>query len=58
MAVNFADCGCKVIAPSDMMDGRVKIIRENLEKMVFLIQISCPTALNFVRISMHHSEMH
>ena len=35
MAVNFAESGCRVIAPSDMMDGRVKIIRENLEKNGF-----------------------
>ena len=35
MALNFAASGCKVIAPSDMMDGRVKIIRENLEKNGF-----------------------
>ena len=35
MAVNFAGSGCRVIAPSDMMDGRVKIIRENLEKNGF-----------------------
>ena len=35
MAVNFAESGCKVVAPSDMMDGRVKIIRENLEKNGF-----------------------
>ncbi len=31
MSVNLASCGCEVVAPSDMMDGRVKIIRENLE---------------------------
>ena len=31
MAVNFAQVGCSVLAPSDMMDGRIKLIRENLE---------------------------
>ncbi len=31
MAVNFAQAGCNVLAPSDMMDGRIKLIRENLE---------------------------
>ena len=32
MSLNFAESGCKIIAPSDMMDGRIKIIRETLEK--------------------------
>ncbi len=32
MAVNFAKNGCDILAPSDMMDGRVKLIREELEK--------------------------
>lgn len=32
MAVNFAENGCDILAPSDMMDGRVKLIREELEK--------------------------
>ena len=32
MAVSFASNGCDVVAPSDMMDGRVKIIRDALEK--------------------------
>ena len=27
-----AEMGCDVIAPSDMMDGRIKLIRENLDK--------------------------
>ena len=35
MAVLFAMNGCKIVAPSDMMDGRVKIIRETLEKENF-----------------------
>jgi len=35
MAVLFATNGCKIVAPSDMMDGRVKIIRETLEKENF-----------------------
>ncbi len=35
MAINFASRGCKVLAPSDMMDGRVKIIRETLENQRF-----------------------
>ncbi len=32
MAVLFASNGCDVVAPSDMMDGRVKMIRNQLEK--------------------------
>ena len=35
MSLNFVHNGCKVIAPSDMMDGRIKIIRESLEKNGF-----------------------
>ena len=31
MSLNFAASGCDIVAPSDMMDGRVKIIREELE---------------------------
>lgn len=31
MAVSHADAGADLVAPSDMMDGRVKIIREALE---------------------------
>jgi porphobilinogen synthase len=30
-AVNQANAGCDVIAPSDMMDGRVRVIREALD---------------------------
>jgi porphobilinogen synthase len=30
-----AQSGCDIIAPSDMMDGRVKYIRENLDKALF-----------------------
>ncbi len=35
MSINFASCGCNVIAPSDMMDGRVRVIREKLESNGF-----------------------
>ena len=35
MSLNLAASGCKIIAPSDMMDGRIKIIRENLESNKF-----------------------
>ena len=31
MAVSLADAGCDIIAPSDMMDGRVAAIRETLD---------------------------
>ncbi len=34
-ALILAQAGCDIIAPSDMMDGRVKIIREILEKNKF-----------------------
>lgn len=35
MSLNFADSGAKVLAPSDMMDGRVKLIRKHLEENKF-----------------------
>ncbi len=35
MSLNFASSGCKIIAPSDMMDGRIKVIRESLESNNF-----------------------
>ena len=31
MAVSLAEAGCDVVAPSDMMDGRVAVIREALD---------------------------
>ena len=31
-AIVNAEAGCDVIAPSDMMDGRIKVIRESLDK--------------------------
>ena len=35
MSVNFAENGCRVVAPSDMMDGRIRLIRERLESRKF-----------------------
>ena len=32
MATLLASHGCDVVAPSDMMDGRVRVIRNSLEK--------------------------
>lgn len=34
-ALMLAQCGCDIIAPSDMMDGRIAAIRETLEKNRF-----------------------
>ena len=34
-ALSHADCGVDIIAPSDMMDGRIKSIRKELEKNKF-----------------------
>ncbi len=31
-AICYAEAGCDIVAPSDMMDGRVKAIRESLDK--------------------------
>ena len=35
MSLNFVSSGCRIIAPSDMMDGRIKLIREVLENNGF-----------------------
>ena len=35
MSLNLAQAGCEVLAPSDMMDGRIRIIREKLENQNF-----------------------
>jgi porphobilinogen synthase len=35
-ALNFAKAGCDIVAPSDMMDGRIKLIREFLDKNEFI----------------------
>lgn len=36
IAVSYADAGVDVIAPSDMMDGRVKAIREGLDENEYI----------------------
>lgn len=36
MAVSHAEAGADFVAPSDMMDGRIKAIREGLEKAGFI----------------------
>ena len=35
MSINLANAGCEILAPSDMMDGRIRTIREQLEKNKF-----------------------
>ena len=35
MAISHVEAGADIVAPSDMMDGRVKIIREALDEKVF-----------------------
>lgn len=34
-ALNYAEAGCDIIAPSDMMDGRIGVIRDALDKHGF-----------------------
>mgnify|MGYP001352624714 CR=1 FL=1 len=36
MALNYSRSGCEIIAPSDMMDGRVGLIRDTLDKNGFI----------------------
>jgi len=51
MSISLVSSGCEVIAPSDMMDGRVKSIRENLEssgfKETIIISYSSKFCSNF-----------
>lgn len=46
MAVTCAQAGADIIAPSDMMDGRVKAIREALDEAGFCQYRSCPIVPN------------
>jgi porphobilinogen synthase len=41
-----AEAGCDIIAPSDMMDGRVGAIREALDDAGFTTCRSCPMRRN------------
>jgi porphobilinogen synthase len=40
IALNFARAGCQVIAPSDMMDGRIRAIKDRLLKNGFGSQVA------------------
>ena len=48
MALLFSSNGCEIVAPSDMMDGRIKIIREVLEKENFKDTIILSYSSKFV----------
>ena len=39
ISVNYAKAGCQVIAPSDMMDGRILSIKNGLKKAGLLRQV-------------------
>ncbi len=51
IAISHAEAGCDIVAPSDMMDGRVKVIREALDKEgfhdVMIMSYSAKFASNF-----------
>ena len=49
--------GCDVIAPSDMMDGRIGKIRKALDKKILKMFSYYLTLLNMHQISMVHLEM-
>ena len=49
--------GCDVISPSDMMDGRVGIIREALDKNNFKDVNILSYAVKYAQIFMAHLEM-
>jgi porphobilinogen synthase len=46
-AVVYADAGADVIAPSDMMDGRVGVIREGLDESGHLDSVICSYAVKY-----------
>ena len=39
MAISHAKSGVDMVAPSDMMDGRIEAIRKDLEKIVFIMLV-------------------
>lgn len=42
VAVSQAEAGADIIAPSDMMDGRISVIETRWIQIGFLIYPSCP----------------
>ncbi len=51
VALSHAEAGCDIVAPSDMMDGRVKVIREALDREgyeeVMIMSYAAKFASNF-----------
>ena len=47
MSINYVKSGCEIIAPSDMMDGRIKNIRKNLEDQKYTDTIIMSYAAKF-----------
>ena len=47
MSTNYVKSGCEIIAPSDMMDGRIKNIRKNLEDQKYTDTIIMSYAAKF-----------
>ena len=47
MSINYVKSGCEVIAPSDMMDGRITYIRKNLEDQKYTDTIIISYAAKF-----------
>ncbi len=54
-ALSHADAGAQVVAPSDMMDGRIQAIREALEMAGHSNVRIMPTLLNTPAPTMAHS---
>ena len=49
--------GCDVLAPSDMMDGRVGMIRKSLDKKGFIMTQILSMQLNMLLVFMDPLEM-
>ena len=56
-SILLAEHGADIIAPSDMMDGRIGMIRDELEKINLWILSFCLMQQNIHQACMRHSEM-
>lgn len=57
MSISHAEAGVDMVAPSDMMDGRIGAIREGLKKRVLQKLVLWHTVPNTLHAFMDHSEM-
>ena len=56
-ALSHAEAGADIVAPSDMMDGRSGLIREEFERIEFRRLDFVPALLNMLHVSIIHFVM-